>query len=73
MHDRTKELIEIMGDYSLSAPDVARILGRTPATVRIWRCRNSTRIIPAHALELLRAHLELETMRADAAMARRAA
>lgn len=53
MHTRTKRLHEIMAERGLTAANVADILNRKRATVNMWRCRNSTRVIPETALQLL--------------------
>jgi len=57
MHERTKQLDQLMKDHDLTARRVGELLGRTPHTVRVWRSRTTKRPIPAHALELLRAKL----------------
>lgn len=55
---RTEELKKLMADHHKSAADVADLLGRSPMTVRIWRCVNGDRAIPRDALELLKLKLE---------------
>ena len=61
MNPRTEKLRELMRSHQLTAADVAKILGRSVSTVRIWRCKNSSRIIPETALRLL--ELELSAKR----------
>lgn len=53
MHKNTKKLHQLMQRHKLSAPDVARMLGRKPNTVRVWRVKETTRPIPDDALALL--------------------
>lgn len=53
VNTNTKKLHELMQQHKLSAPDVARMLDRTPQTVREWRVKNTARPIPAPMLELL--------------------
>lgn len=53
--NRNEELIQLMADHGLTVAAVAGMLKRRPMTVRIWRCKSSSRQIPVHALELLRA------------------
>lgn len=53
MHERTKRLREIMEAHRLKSSDVARIMGCSEQTVRIWRCRHEGRVIPAQSLRLL--------------------
>lgn len=54
MHPRTKRLRELMAEYGLTDRDVAKILDRSPITVRVWRVMASdTRVIPANSLRLL--------------------
>lgn len=57
MHERTQALLELMDLHRLKAGDVGLLLGRSPATVRIWRVADTKRPIPPHALELLRVRL----------------
>lgn len=57
MNQQTRRLREIMETHQLSAEDVAQILGRSATTVRIWRCRDERRSIPALALRVLEASL----------------
>ena len=59
MHTRTEQLRAIMHTHNLTADRVAEIIDRTPATVRVWRCQTEgSRVIPAHALAVLRAKVE---------------
>lgn len=53
MHERTKRLRQLMDAHRLKSTDVARIMGCSEQTVRIWRCKNADRIIPAQSLRLL--------------------
>ena len=57
MHTRTAKLHKIMEDNGLKAGDVAEMLDRETITIRIWRCKSSTRVIPADALRLLELEL----------------
>ena len=52
---RTKRLIELMRKHDLEPPVVAKLLGRTPKTVYMWRIMGgkTRRPIPGHMLELL--------------------
>lgn len=59
MHTRTKELDTIMRVNKLTPTQVGEMLNRTPQTVRVWRAVTEDRIIPEHALEVLRLRLEL--------------
>ncbi len=52
--DRTDELHTLMREHRKGCNDVAKLLGRSPQTVRAWRSRSSGRPIPRYALELLR-------------------
>jgi transcriptional regulator with XRE-family HTH domain len=54
MDKRTIELRRIMHDHGLSAREVAKLLGRSVTTVRIWRCASLGRVIPEHSLQYLR-------------------
>ncbi len=53
MHARTAQLHKIMADHKIKAPEVARLLGRLPITVYIWRCEETKRVIPEDALKRL--------------------
>lgn len=54
MHPRTKRLRELMDAHKLTSGQVARLLDRSPLTVRVWRVMASdTRVIPADALQVL--------------------
>jgi hypothetical protein len=58
---RTEELRELMREHRLNADDVARLLHRSPHTVRAWRCEGPTaerQTIPAHMLDLLKLRLQ---------------
>ena len=57
MHERTKQLDDLMRDHDLTARDVGEMLDRTPHTVRVWRSKYDARVIPPHALEVLRLKL----------------
>lgn len=50
---RAKRLREIMTAHNLDAQAVGKMLGRSPQTVRVWRCRNPSRPIPTNELRLL--------------------
>lgn len=55
MNTRTKTLLDLMAANNLSIAEVAKILNRSPQTVRVWRCKTDrTRIIPEHSLEVLK-------------------
>lgn len=56
MSNREK-LINLMTEYKLAAPAVARILNVTPGTVRVWRTVNAKEI-PDTKLELLKIKLD---------------
>ena len=58
MTTRTEQLHQLMTERGVSVARVAEILGRKPQTIRIWRCKDDRRQIPAHALELLRLKLD---------------
>ncbi len=60
----TEKLRSIMDSHKMTAAEVAAILKRSPATVRIWRCRNPARTITDQALRLLELELEARTVRA---------
>jgi hypothetical protein len=53
MNKRTERLIELMQAHELDAAAVGKILGRSPRTVLIWRCKDERRTIPDHSLQLL--------------------
>lgn len=53
MNERTARLRALMAAHKLKAADVAGMLGRTPQTVRVWRCDYDARTIPADALKVL--------------------
>lgn len=53
MHENTKRLRALMREERLKAVDVADITGRKTSTVRVWRCRSGTRVIPAELLRLV--------------------
>lgn len=54
-NERTEQLRKLMDDHQLTEATVATMLGRTPMTVKIWRCQTEdSKCIPAHMLELLR-------------------
>lgn len=55
---RTERLRQLMADHRMNAPAVAALLGRKPNTVRIWRCANGHKAIPAAMLELLELKLK---------------
>lgn len=50
MHKRTKKLHQLMAKHKLTPDDVAKILGRSATTVRIWRVNGGERVIPEDAL-----------------------
>jgi DNA-binding Xre family transcriptional regulator len=53
LHERTLRLRELMKKHRLSASDVADMVGRSEATVFVWRSAGDHRVIPANTLELL--------------------
>lgn len=55
--NNTDKLRALMAEHKLSAAQVAVILKRTPATVRVWRCKHPGRKIPDQALRLLELEL----------------
>lgn len=57
MHIRTKQLDQLMRDYSVNAREVGELIDRKPHTVRVWRSCTEDRIIPDHTLEVLRIRL----------------
>lgn len=57
VHERTRRLLDLMAAHHLNAADVAGILNCTAQTVRIWRCKNGWRVIPASLLRLLELEL----------------
>lgn len=57
MDKNTKKLHALMRRHNLNAPAVAKLLGRKPNTVRVWRVENTTRPIPDDALQLLELRL----------------
>lgn len=58
MTNRTEQLKQLMADHDLTAEKVAQLLNRSTMTVRIWRCKFDGRVIPEHALELLKAKVQ---------------
>lgn len=52
MNKRTKRLHQLMDTHQLNAEAVAKLLGREPTTVNMWRV-GTPRTIPGHMLELL--------------------
>lgn len=48
----TERLKKLMSDHRLKAPDVAKLIGRSAHTVRVWRCVNDN-VIPDAMLEFL--------------------
>lgn len=59
MHERTRRLRQLMAQHRLKAREVATLLECSEATVRIWRCKNAERIIPAQTLRLLELELKV--------------
>lgn len=53
MHPNTEKLRRLMARHKLTAPAVAKMLGRKPNTVRVWRVRETERPIPDDTLQLL--------------------
>lgn len=53
MKTRNEQLRELMKRHRLTVEDVSRLIGRSPQTVRVWRCKYPQREIPEHTLELL--------------------
>lgn len=59
MHERTEKLHTLMRQHRLRCADVGRMVGRAPATVRIWRVgTDHGRVIPQNELELLELKLQ---------------
>ena len=54
MTTRSEQLRQLMAEHGLTTDKVAELLNRKPQTVRIWRCKDDSREIPIHSLELLR-------------------
>lgn len=66
MHKRTKRLHQLMLAHQLTPEAVAKLLGRSVTTVRIWRVvATNARVIPADTL------FKLETKLASHAAASR--
>lgn len=53
MHANTKKLRTLMKQHKLQAAAVAKMLDRQPNTVRVWRVKETTRVIPNDTLKLL--------------------
>lgn len=53
MHKNTKTLRTLMKRHKLTAATVAHALGREVNTVRIWRMKETPRVIPNDTLKLL--------------------
>lgn len=53
LHANTKKLHDLMKRHRLTAPEVARLLGREANTVRVWRVVDTVRPIPDDTLKLL--------------------
>lgn len=53
MHTNTKKLRALMKRHNLNSADVAKVLGREVNTVRIWRMKETPRVIPNDTLKLL--------------------
>jgi transcriptional regulator with XRE-family HTH domain len=51
-HSNTQRLKELMSQHELRISDVAKLLGRSPQTVKEWRCQNDNNI-SNNNLELL--------------------
>jgi hypothetical protein len=62
--NRTARLLALMDQNKLDAATVGSMLGRTAQTVRVWRCADESRAIPADALNLL--ELKLTALNAAA-------
>ena len=60
MTTRTDQLKQLMDDHGLDAAKVGELLNRSPRTVRIWRCKDDSRQIPEHALELLKTKVQAQ-------------
>lgn len=54
MHERTKELRQIMKDNGLTCQQVATLMGRSVKTVLIWRTTSDEKVIPENMLQLLK-------------------
>jgi DNA-binding transcriptional regulator YiaG len=57
MHTNTERLHTLMQRNKLKAADVATILGREVNTVRVWRVRDTKRVIPDDTLTVLEVKL----------------
>jgi hypothetical protein len=53
LHENTEKLHRLMKQHKLNAPQVAAMLGREPNTVRVWRVKDTSRVIPDDTLKLL--------------------
>lgn len=53
MHARTKKLRNLMKRHGWTCADVAHFTGRSVQTVRIWRVKETTRVIPKGTLDYL--------------------
>lgn len=62
MHARTEELRTLMARHKMKAPDVAEIIGCETNTVRIWRCEQTKRVMPADKLRILKMELALKAI-----------
>lgn len=62
MHERTKRLRSLMEAHRLKVRDVARIIGVSETTVRIWRCRHGARVVPQNTLRLLELELAAQVV-----------
>lgn len=56
--EKRAELKRLMSEYSVSAGDVAGILGRSIQTIHNWRSPSSRTIPPVNELRLLKFELE---------------
>jgi hypothetical protein len=54
MHERTEQLRQLMQSNNLSCAEVGKLLGKSPQTVRIWRCHSDNKVISQELLQLLR-------------------
>lgn len=53
MHNNTIRLHELMAEHKLCAKQVAKILNKSYGTVKAWRVRETSRVIPDNNLRLL--------------------
>lgn len=64
VHERTRQLRQLMAAHRLNARDVAQMIDRSETTVRIWRCKHAARVIPAQTLRLLQLEVQAQAVTA---------